>query len=111
MALTADLELRRRHPDAKLRSLAPAESAAAAGSPDGAVWISPALTVPPETTQKPAQIFLNIEGERFAPGGVAAARLAGLAELDIDPAVAGRLATRRKWRRVARSVGWAISRG
>lgn len=94
MAQAADLELRRRHPDAKLKSLAPAESATASGSADGPDWIKPAFTVLGKPGHKPAQIFLkNIEEKRFAPGhSVAAARLPDLAELDIDPAVAGRLA-------------------
>ena len=92
MAQAADLELRRRHPDAKLKPLAPAEPATAASSPDDGQWITPAFTVLGKASHKPAQTFINIEEKSFAPGHPAVAAQADLAALDIDPAVAGRLA-------------------
>jgi hypothetical protein len=97
MAQAADLELRRRYPDGKFKPLG-AEPAASAGSPGDAEWISPALTHLGKRGQEPAQIFLNnkdnkdFEEERIAPGHSAVAQQAGLAALDIDPAVADRLA-------------------
>jgi hypothetical protein len=91
MALAADLELRRRHPDAKLKALVSAEPVVAGNSLEDPEWISEAFAPPVEATPKPPQIFPNNEDERIASGNGAASRFPDLTALDINPGVADRL--------------------
>jgi hypothetical protein len=101
MALAADLELRRRHPDVKLTPLRSAEPAPTRSSPGTAPWVTQAFTVSPPVTQPRAGTISSIDMQQNATGSPGARRPPELAELDINPSVASRLAEIAKQARLA----------
>jgi hypothetical protein len=92
MALAADLELRRRHPDAKLTPLRSTEPASADTTPGAAPWITQAFTVSPPAAQPRAGTISTIDMQQNATRSPGVRRPPELAELDINPSVAIRLA-------------------
>jgi hypothetical protein len=101
MAQAADLEPRRRHPDTKVTPLRSTEPAPAGSSPGTAPWITQAFTVSPPATQPRAGTISTIDMQQNATETPGVRRPPEMAELDIKPSVASRLAEIAKQARLA----------